>query len=320
MAFFDLPLAELHDYSPEVRVPDDFDEFWTRTIGEVSDKPLRLSSRRVDTGLVLVDSYDVTFAGFGGAPIRAWLTVPRDAREPLGAVVEYHGYDGGRGLPFENTIYAMAGYAHIVMDVRGQGRWRVNDTPDPSPASGTGPVAGFMTRGILDPLDYYYRRVYIDAARAIAAARQLPLVDPGRIVVAGASQGGGIALAAAALDGAVAGALIDVPFLCHFERAIALTDQPPYREITDYLSRYRDREDRVTRTLSYFDAVNFASRTQVPALYSAALMDRTCPPSTVFAAYNAHGGPRDISVYRFNDHEGGAEHHQAEKLRWLAVL
>lgn len=320
MAFFDLPLADLRAYSPEVRVPDDFDEFWARTIDEVLAEPLRLSFRRIDTGLVLVDSYDVTFAGFGGAPIRAWLTVPRNVREPLAAVVEYHGYDGGRGLPFENTIYAMAGYAHFVMDVRGQGRWRVNETPDPSSASGSGPVAGFMTRGILDPLDYFYRRVFTDAVRAVAAARQLPCVDPQRVVVAGASQGGGIALAAAALDGTVAGALIDVPFLCHFDRAIAITDQPPYREITDYLSRYRDREDRVMRTLSYFDVVNFASRARVPALYSVALMDRTCPPSTVFAAYNAHAGRRDIFVYRFNDHEGGAEHHQVEKLRWLTSV
>ncbi len=46
-------------------------------------------------------------------------------------------------------------------------------------------------------------------------------------------------------------------------------------------------------------------------------MDEICPPSTVFAAYNAYGGPKEIREYPFNDHEGGQGFHDVAKLRWL---
>jgi cephalosporin-C deacetylase len=32
-------------------------------------------------------------------------------------------------------------------------------------------------------------------------------------------------------------------------------------------------------------------------------MDQICPPSTVFGAYHAYGGPQQIVVYEFNDYE-----------------
>ncbi|GAA3103297.1 hypothetical protein GCM10017687_13240 [Streptomyces echinatus] len=72
------------------------------------------------------------------------------------------------------------------------------------------------------------------------------------------------------------------------------------------------------RTLSYFDGVHFAARGRAPALFSAALEDETCPPSTVFAAFNAWAHEhKAIEVYDFNDHEGGGPFQEALKLRWL---
>ena len=49
-------------------------------------------------------------------------------------------------------------------------------------------------------------------------------------------------------------------------------------------------------------------------------MDETCPPSTVYAAYNAYAGPKQITTYEFNDHEGGQVFQDIEQLRWLAEL
>ena len=43
------------------------------------------------------------------------------------------------------------------------------------------------------------------------------------------------------------------------------------------------------------------------------------PPSTVFAAYNAWAGPKEIEAYEFNDHEGGEAFQQARQLAWLAA-
>ncbi|PSK66886.1 Cephalosporin-C deacetylase [Micromonospora sp. MH33] len=175
------------------------------------------------------------------------------------------------------------------MDTRGQGSgWSRGDTPD---LAGAGPQApGMATRGIEDPRRYYYRRFLTDAVRAVDAARRLPAVDPGRVAVLGHSQGGGAALAAAALVPDLRAAVAYVPFLCDIPRAVTVTDAHPYREIRDYLAVHRDREEAALRTLGYVDGVAFARRAGVPARLSVALMDEIVPPSTVFAAVNAYRG------------------------------
>jgi cephalosporin-C deacetylase len=320
----DLPLDELVAYRPDVHEPDDFDAFWTRTLDEARTHDLDVRIEEVDTPYRTVAVRDVTFSGFGGDRIGAWFTVPRGpeigADDPLPAVVESIGYNGGRDLPGESLRWASAGYAHLLVDTRGQGaRWGSGGlTADPH---GSGPAApGFMTRGIDDPDTYFYRRVFTDAVRAVEAVRTLPGVDAGRVAVQGGSQGGGITLAVAGLVPDIVAALPDVPFLCHFTRALDICDKDPYAEITRYLSVHRPRVDDVLHTLSYFDGVNFAKRAGAPGLFSVALMDLICPPSTVYAAYNHYAAEKEIEVYRYNDHEGGGSHQRQTQIRWLDKL
>jgi cephalosporin-C deacetylase len=177
-----------------------------------------------------------------------------------------------------------------------------------------------MTLGVLDPKTYYYRRVFTDAVRAIEAARSHDVVNPEKIAVTGGSQGGGIALAASALEPIVAASMPDVPFLCAYRRATEIVDTAPYSEITRYCKIHRDQVDTVFHTLSYFDGVNLASRAHAPALFSTALMDDVCPPSTVFAAFNHYAGPKEIKVWRYNQHEGGDSFQAVEKLHFLKQL
>lgn len=324
MALYDLPLAQLREYKPDVREPVDFDEFWTATLAEA-----RSAGGDAVVGEVLrlagVEIADVTFPGFGGHPIKAWCARPAGHSEDLPCVVEIAGYGGGRGLAIEHTLWPSAGYAYLFMDTRGQGSaWGSGgDTPDPVGAGQALP--GYMTRGILDPAAYYYRRVVTDAVRAVDAARSLPGVDASRIVFKGASQGGGVALGVAGLVPDLAAVMPDVPFLCHFERALELVDTMPYGEIRKYLSVHRDVNDRAFATLSYFDGVNFAKRAAVPSLWSVSLMDEICPPSTVFAAFNWYGGAsetasKQIEIYPFNGHEGGAAHQAAKQLDFVADI
>ena len=319
MPLIDWPLAQLREYRPDRLEPDDFDEFWSGTLAEASKYELDPVFTKVESGLKLVDVYDVTFSGYGGDRIKAWLAVPAGTDEPLPCVVEYPGYNGGRGLAHDVLLYAAAGYAHFFMDVRGQGSgWRPGDTPDREP-DGTNPQhPGFMTRGVLDPARYYYRRVFVDAVRAVAAARAHPHVDPTRVAVAGISQGGGITLAVAGLVGDLVAAMPDVPFLCHYSRATEVATDGPYLEIENYLKVHRHRVQDVFRTLSYFDGMSFAARANAPALFSVGLLDPICPPSTVFAAYHHYSGPKKVEVYHYNEHEGGGSFHIAAQLRFLA--
>lgn len=317
--YTDLAEAELRTYRGSALDPADFDDFWKSTLEEACELDLGVTLTPVETGLRTIEVFDVAFVGFGGTPVRAWLRIPAGATGPLPAVVQFVGYGGGRGNAVENLIWSSAGFVHFQMDTRGQGSsWSTGDTADPV---GSGPQgAGFMTRGIESRETYYYRRVFVDAVRAIEAARSLDLIDESRVAVFGGSQGGGIALAAAGLVPDVAALVANVPFLCDFPRATVITDNDPYKEIGRYLATHRHATDRVQQTLSYFDGVNFARRALAPAHLSTALMDPICPPSTVFAAYNNYGGPKDITVWRYNGHDGGGIEDDLAALRHFAAV
>lgn len=314
----DLTLDELRAYRSAAEVPADFDEFWDRTLAEsraAGDDVILVPAESPVSELVVED---LTFAGFGGEPIRGWVIRPRDAT-PRATVVQYLGYGGGRGLAHEHLQWASSGFVHVVMDTRGQGSaWGTGgDTPDPH---GSGPAfPGFMTRGIQSRESYYYRRVFTDAVRLIDAVRGFDFVDPIAVAVTGGSQGGAISLAVAGLVPGLRAVMPDVPFLCDFRRSVELTPDAPFTELRNYLAIHRDVVDETFTTLAYFDGVNFARRATAPARFSVALMDPIVLPSTVFAAYNDYAGDdREIDVYPYNGHEGGQGHQWVTQARWLA--
>jgi cephalosporin-C deacetylase len=317
MPMFDLSGAELRAHRTDVKAPGDLKEFWAGTLDASRADGATPALTPVATPLRLIETFDVTFPGYAGDPIKAWLHRPAGVTEALPCVVEYRGYGGGRGLAHEVVQWAVAGYAHFVMDSRGQGSgYTTGETPDPHPSTAAQP--GVMTRGILDRDTYYYRRLFTDAVRAVDAVRTLPQVDGSRVAVVGASQGGGISLAVAALVPDLSGVLVDVPYLCDMRRASEIGDKDPYGEIVRYLKAHRDQVDRVFETLRYFDGAVLATLASAPALFSVALMDEICPPSTVYAAYNAYAGSKEIREYAYNDHEGGGAFQQLAQMTWLA--
>jgi cephalosporin-C deacetylase len=318
MPLYDFSLDALRAYTGQTQAPADFDAFWAETLAQARAHPLAATFTPTAPDLTLVQAFDVTFAGWGGHPVRGWFILPRGTTGPLPCVVKFIGYGGGRGFPHDHLLWPNSGYALFVMDTRGQGSsWSRGDTPDPVGSDPAHP--GFMTRGILDPATYYYRRVFTDAVRAIEAAQSHPAVDPARIAVTGGSQGGGIAIAAAGLVPGLRAAMPDVPFLCDFPRSVTVTPRDPYPEISRFLAVHRDKVAQAFRTLSYFDGVNFAARARAAGLFSVGLMDTICPPSTVFAAFNAWGGTdKDIREWAFNDHEGGGTFQEREQAAWLA--
>jgi cephalosporin-C deacetylase len=323
---FDLPLPELEHYRPDLLEPADFDAFWHDTLKEAAQAEALVSARPVANGLRLTESWDVTFRGFGGDPVRAWFSRPAGAREALPAVVEYAGYGRGRGLPHERLTWVNAGYAHLLMDNRGQGDQYGNGgaTPDPHATAPGGP--GPAARGLLSPYDHHYRRLITDAVRAVAALRELPGVDATRTAAVGNSQGGGLALAVAGLVPDLAAVLVTAPFLCGIRRALDLTDAAPYGEITAYLAVHRDAERAAYDTLSYLEGMSFARRAHAPAHFGVGLRDTVCPPSGAYGAFNRYAElsgarPRkEIHAYPFNGHEGGDAVHVRRQLDWLAEV
>jgi len=315
----DLPLAELRQFRYEEPEPADFDEFWRGTVAEQAAIPLEATITPVEQELTTVDVCDIEFGGCDGARIKGWLIRPARAEGPLPAVVEYIGYGGGRGLPVESLAYACAGFAHFIMDTRGQGStWRTGDTTDPA---GTPPAnPGHLTRGILDPRRYYYRRLYVDAYRFVDVVKGVAGIDHDRIVATGRSQGGALSVVVGGLRDDLAWLAPHVTFLAAFRRALRVTEQGPLGELKRWLAIHRTKADRAFATLGYFDAVFFARRARTPASFCVGLADLVAPPSSVFAVHNDYAGEKRMTVWEFNGHEAGGPEDQLRVIREVRAL
>jgi cephalosporin-C deacetylase len=317
MPWYDMPLEQLREYRTSTPEPDGLDDWWARRIAEARAlaKPPALTPHQPRLYDPL-EVYDVEFSGAGGDRIRAWYLRPPDTPDAP-VVVKFIGYGGGRGVPTEHVLLPALGYALLVMDSRGQGgKWTTGATPDG--ATGTGPEnSQVMTRGITRPEDYYYTRMFTDAARAVdtaielaasAAAGTVAGTTP-RIAVTGGSQGGALALAAAALRPDVVRVChADVPFLCDIQRAITLAPHAPYTEVPEFLAENVKLIEPALNTLRYIDCALLARRITATTLVSVGLMDDICPPSTVFAAYNEINADKEIAVFPYSGHSWPAVH------------
>ncbi|MCD6519735.1 MAG: acetylxylan esterase [Anaerolineae bacterium] len=309
MPLYDKPLEELVVYNPPLTKEADFDAFWEETLAASAQEPLDPQVEEVDYPAVGVHVYRVSYKGWQGARIRAWYLVP-EGEGPFPALVQYHGYGGSKLGAHQYLGWALQGYVVMAVDVRGQS----GESDDPARYPG-GHIRGWMTMGVMDPNEYYYRGVYVDCVRALDFVSSRPEVNSAKIGILGGSQGGGLTLAVAALDTRLAVAMPEMPYLCHFKRAVEMAVQGPYLEIADYIKRWPDRAEQVWRTLSYFDNMNLAPRILCPVLMSVGLQDDVCPPSTVFAVYNKITAPKKLQVYPFHRHES-VDAHWEEKLRW----
>lgn len=314
--FTDLPEERLRAHRTSAQEPADLDGFWAARLTEARALAEPPEAVEVETGLTAIRTWDVRFSGWGGQRIAGWLRAPAGATGPLPAIVEYVGYGGGRGSVLDGLAFSAAGYAHLVMDTRGQGSgWSAGTTPD---AGGTGAeVPGVMTRGLASAETYYYTRFFTDAVLAVDAVRELPGVDGSRVAVTGGSQGGAAALAAGALAEDVAAVVARVPFLCDIPRAITITDARPFHELVQYLAIHRDQVEHVLGVLAHIDGAVLASRITAPLLVTAALMDEIVPPSGPFAAFNACPAEKELILHPFNGHEGGGPEDVAAALRFI---
>jgi cephalosporin-C deacetylase-like acetyl esterase len=180
-----------------------------------------------------------------------------------------------------------------------------------------GGLSGYPTFGLDSRERYYYRRVYTGTLRANDFLTSLPQWDGRNLGVTGGSQGGALAIVTAGLDRRVTRLAAYYPALSDVtgyikERA---GGWPHMFRATDGPNLHRVEAKIVTT--GYYDVVNFARRVMAPGLYSWGFNDETCPPTSMYAAYNVIKAPKRLLV-AYNTGHSTTQEQVDDVNSWLA--
>jgi cephalosporin-C deacetylase len=304
MPLIDLPIEKLQEYHGRNPKPADFDTFWDTALAEVIGVAPQLHLELADFQLKAASCHHAWFDSVGGARLHAKVLLPRNPFIKLPCAVLFHGYSGRSGDWMSLASWVSAGYAVIALDVRGQ----AGLSQDPGSVPGN-TLKGHIIRGVNGtPEQLFYRGVFLDTVQTVNVAANLPGVDPTQIVTFGASQGGGLSLACAALSDKVTKCGTMYPFLSDYQRVWEMDQaKDAYDEIKAYLKMFDPTHQHVEEffeRLGYIDIQHLAPRVKADTIMITGLMDTITPPSTQFAAYNKLTCAKDMVIYPDFGHEG----------------
>ena len=210
-------LEEIKTYRGRDEVPEDFDAFWDGEVKKVSTLPVYQLEER-DFHIPQVKCYELTFEGSKEGKVYARVVLPK-SEEKVPIIFHFHGYMG-RGWDWTDMLaFTVAGYGVVSMDVRGQSGYSQDGLR--SPLGNT--VKGHIIRGAVEGREHlFYKDVYLDIYQLVEIMASLPQVDEKRLSSYGASQGGALALVAAALNPRIQKTVAIYPFLSDFRRVLEI--------------------------------------------------------------------------------------------------
>jgi cephalosporin-C deacetylase len=305
MAVFEKPLSELQSYPGTNPRPADFDAYWDSSLAEMRalDPQLELKPNTALSSTA-AECFDLRFTGVGGARVYAKYLRPRVRNGKCPAVLHFHGYSANSGDWVAKLGFVSQGFCVAAMDCRGQGGL----SEDAGGVKGN-TLQGHIIRGLdeSDPKKLLYRAIYLDTAQLAKIVMGFPEVDADRVGAIGGSQGGGLTLACAALEPRIKRAAPVFPFLSDYQRVWDMDlAEAAFLELRQYLRRFDPRHERVSNMflkLGYIDVQHLAPRIRARTLMFTGLMDKVCPPSIQFAAYNKITAPKDVVIYPDYAHE-----------------
>ena len=302
---------EPENIKPTVEMPADFDEFWQNALQESAKVPLEpVLTLMPEQCTYHYNVYNVKFRNGARDYIYGIMTVPtKEGKHPAilkvpGANVRPYSIDKKLG-DLKSVVTLIVGIHGIPIDMQGD----VYDNLK------RGALRDYNRINIQDRDQYYYKRVYLGCSRAVDMLAGLDFVDAERIAVCGGSQGGALSFTTAYLNPKVK---------CFYANYPALSD------LTGYLNGrgggwphlFRTEKDKnlhtegVMQTIKYYDVVNFARKTRVPAKVTLGYNDVVCCPTSVFSAYNSIPANKELKIWNEIGHYTYDEmHHDCNK--WL---
>jgi cephalosporin-C deacetylase-like acetyl esterase len=296
---------------PTIVNPTDFTVFWEQAKTDLAKIPLDarmtlLPERCTEN----INVYHVNIQNFKSTRLYGILCVPKkEGKYP--AVLRV---PGAGVRPYSGDI-AMAEKGFITFEIGIHGI-PVNMDVSVYNNLSAGALAGYWNINLDDKDRYYYKRVYLGCIRANDFIISLPQYDGNNLGVTGGSQGGALSIITAALD-------TRVKFLAAYYPALS--------DLTGYLKgraggwphlfdknnlAFNNKKEKI-ETAGYYDVVNFARLIKIPGMYSWGFNDETCPPTSMYAAYNVINSPKELFLAQETGHWTYPE--QTEKLNnWLA--
>lgn len=275
---------------PSLPAPDDFDAYWKAQKDKLAKLPLNPKLAPVQNADPAIECFDVQVDCLGGAPVSGFFGRPKDAKpKSLPALLWVHGA-GVASSALDNAITG-AKHGMLSMDINAHG------IPNGKPQMfyddlRSGALDAYPKRGCENRETCYFRGMYLRLVRAMDFLCSQPQWDGKILIVTGHSQGGGQSLVAAGLDNRVTAIAAGVPAMCdHTGSAIGRISGWP--KLVPNGSDGKP-DPKVLEASRYFDAVNFAARTKADAIVSVGFIDRICPPTTNYAAYNQLQGKKEV--------------------------
>jgi len=289
------------DIRPSLPVPDDFDAFWSEKKKELAAVPMNPVLTPVDSSSADIECFDLQLDCLGGAPVSGYYMRPKAAQpKSLPALLSVH----GAGVRSSNKPARYAELGMLALDINAHG------IPNGKPAEfyqglAKGELANYRHQGRESRETYYFLGMYLRLIRAMEFLMAQPQWDGKELIVIGSSQGGGQSLVAAGLNPRVTALAANVPAMCeHTGRVNGWPRLVPRDE-------QGNPDPQILEAARYFDAMNFAARTQADAVVTVGFIDNTCRPTSVYAAYNNLRGPKRIVNEPLMKHESRPSFTQA---------
>jgi cephalosporin-C deacetylase-like acetyl esterase len=295
---------------PTVKTPADFMAFWEKEKAELAKIPLQPKLTLVPEKCTdLVNVYHVSFRNFGYSRVFGMLCMPKkEGKYPALLHVP------GAGIrPYTGDLAnAEKGVITLQIGIHGI---PVNLDSDVYTALSEGALRNYPGFNLDNKESAYYRRVYLGCIRAVDFLSQLPQTDTSRMGINGGSQGGALSIITATLDSRLKYLTAYYP---------ALSDLTGYLEgraggwphlFAGQNLALMNKPEKIA-TIGYYDVVSFARNLKTPGYYTLGYNDETCPPTSMFAAYNQIKAPKELFVVQETGHWTFPE--QTEKLtNWM---
>ena len=284
---------------PGQKEPADFDAFWKaqrEALNKVPMKPV-LTAVAAPSNAKGYACFDVQIPCAGGMPVSGYLCLPADAKpKSLPAIVTFHGA-GVRS----SALYPFARSIHLDINAHGipNGKEKAFYEKLTQTTLKNYRFAGADSRDTV-----YFKGMYLRVMRALDYVKSRPEWNGKVLVAYGASQGGGQAIAAAALDPQVTLCVAGVPAVGDHAGSLAsFPRRPGWPKFYD--ARKAKPDQKMVDATAYFDNVFFAKRIKCETYLSAGLMDMSCSPAGVYLVYcNVASKKKDIQVYPTGTHGG----------------